>query len=377
MQTASTPATLLASIELSKSTWRVAIAEPGNSKVSQHCLPGGDTAGLLDLLKRLSQRAAARLGSAVRPITVMEAGYDGFWLHRLLVANGIDSYIVDPASILVDRRARRVKTDRSDAHSLLRSLAAYLRGEAHVCTMVRVPTVEAEDLRRQVRERDRLLSERNRHTNRVKALLFGQGIRDFDLRRPRASDRLADLRTGDGRALAPCLLAELRREVERLLMIERHLKEVEAERDAVVEQRAHESPAEARILALCKLKGIGRTAATVLVREAFHRDFANRRQVASFFGLAPSPWSSGTINVEQGISKAGSRRARSIMVELAWLWLRWQPATRLAKWFHERTGAARGATRKVLITAVARRLAVDLWRYLVAGVVPEGANAAA
>jgi transposase len=172
-------------------------------------------------------------------------------------------------------------------------------------------------------------------------------------------------------------LAELRRVMGRLALVERRLGEVEAGRDALVEQGASQGSAEARILTLSKLKGVGRTAAAVLVREVFHRDFANRRQVASFLGLAPSPWSSGTTNVEQGISKSGSRRARSVMVELAWLWLRWQPATRLAKWFQERSGAARGRARKVLITAVARRLAVDLWRYLAGGVVPEGAIAAA
>jgi transposase len=379
MQTAAdpSPAVLLVAIELSKSTWRVATAEPGSPKVSQHCLPGGDAGGLLALLRRLQERAVARLGSPVRPVTVMEAGFDGFWLHRFLMGHGVDSHVVDPASVLVDRRARRVKTDRSDAQSLLRALAAHLRGEGHACTMVRIPSVEAEDLRRQVRERDRLIGERNQHTNRIKALLFGQGIQDFNPRRPGAAEQLACLRTGDGRLLPPCLSAELRREMDRLALVERHLGEVEAERDALVEQGASQGSAEARILVLSKLKGIGRTAAAVLVREVFHRDFANRRQVASFFGLAPSPWSSGTTHVEQGISKSGSRRARSVMVELAWLWLRWQPATRLAKWFQERSGAARGRARKVLITAVARRLAVDLWRYLAAGVVPEGATAAA
>lgn len=379
MQTAanSSPTVLLAAIELSKSKWRVATTEPGSSKVSHHCLPGGDAAGLLTLLRRLQERAVARLGCPVRPVTTMEAGFDGFWLHRFLVGHGVDSHVVDPASVLVNRRARRVKTDRSDAQSLLRALAAHLRGEGHACTMVRVPSVEAEDLRRQVRERDRLVGERNQHANRIKALLFGQGIQNFNPRRPGAAEQLACLHTGDGRLLPPCLLAELRREIDRLALVERHLGEVEAERDALVEQGASQGSAEARILTLSKLKGVGRTAAAVLVREVFHRDFANRRQVASFLGLAPSPWSSGTTNVEQGISKSGSRRARSVMVELAWLWLRWQPATRLAKWFQERSGAARGRARKVLITAVARRLAVDLWRYLAAGVVPEGATAAA
>jgi transposase len=231
---AACPAVPLVAIEPSKSTWRVATAEPGSPKISQHCLPGGDAAGLLALRRRLQQRAVTRLGCPVRPVTVMEAGFDGFWLHRFLVRHEVDSHVVDPASVLVDRRARRVKTDRSDAQSLLRALAAHLRGEGPAGTMVRVPSVEAEDLRRQVRERD-----------------------------------------------------------------------------ALVEQGASQGSAAARILALSKLKGIGRTAAAVLVREVFHRDFANRRQVASFFGLTPSPWSSGTTHVEQGISKSGSRRARS------------------------------------------------------------------
>ena len=182
------PAVLLAAIELSKSKWRVATTEPASPKVSHHCLPGGDAAGLLTLLRRLQEHAAARLGRPVRLVTTMEAGFDGFWLHRFLVGHGVDSHVVDPASVLVNRRARRVKTDRSDAQSLLRALAAHLRGEGHACTMVRVPSVEAEDLRSQVRERDRLVGERNQNAKRIKALLFGQGIRDFNPRRPGAAE---------------------------------------------------------------------------------------------------------------------------------------------------------------------------------------------
>lgn len=186
--------------------------------------------------------------------------------------------------------------------------------------------------------------------------------------RPNAAERLAELRTGDGRPLPPCLVAEIRRELRRLRLVEEMIGEAEAERDAV----GAETVADRRIALPRQVKGIGRVAATVLRREVFHREFTNRRELAGYLGLAPSPWVSSSVHLDQGISKAGNARARTILIEIAWLWTRYQPGSRLACWFRERVGQAKGRLRRILVVALARKLVVALWRYLSAGVIPEG-----
>jgi transposase len=230
-----------------------------------------------------------------------------------------------------------------------------------------VPTPAQEDARRRSRERARLVVERGQHTSRIKGLLMTQGIRDFEPTRRDWQARFEALRTPDGLPLAPCLRAELLRECRRLWLVMEMIAEVEAEQTAVAD--AEDGPA-AR---LAQLRGIGLTFATVLGNEVFFRDFRNRREVGGYFGLAPSPWQSGAVRRDQGIAKSGNPRARRTAIELAWLWLRHQPGSALARWFHERVGSSKGRMRRIMLVAMARKLIVSLWRYVTVGIVPEGA----
>jgi len=364
--------TLFASLELSKARWLVTVSAPGSDKLSRHQVPGGDGQALLELLWRLQAAAARRTGAPVMIIVIQEAGLDGFWIHRLLVQNGITSHVVDPASIAVNRRHRRAKTDKIDGVKLLRTLMAWMRGERQVCTMVQPPSPEDEDRRRLARERARLLKERIQHTNRIKGLLSGQGIPDYD---PLHRDRrrcLAALTTGDGCPLPERLKAEIGRELDRLEMVVSQLTVVERERDALVARTA-EADACAAPAALARLRGGGPELAALLWLEALFRRFDNRRQIAAYAGLTPSPWQSGGIDREQGIAKSGNPRLRRAMIELAWFWVRHQPGSALSRWFVERVGTARGRVRRIAIVALARKLLVALWRYVTQGVVPQGA----
>ena len=297
---------------------------------------------------------------------------DGFWIYRVLESEGIESHVVDPASIAVSRRCRRAKTDKIDGEALVRTLLAYKRGEPRVCAMVRAPTPEAEDRRRISRERKTLTAERVQHVNRIEGLLFAQGIGDYEpLHRDRRT-RLDALTTGDGRPLPVHLKAQISRELDRLELLLEQIKAVEAERDhllACAEEGAGAVPP-ARLLSL---KGIGQEAAAVLWSEGLFRTFANRRQVAAYAGLAPTPWKSGSVDREQGVSKAGNPRLRTTMIQLAWLWLRHQPGSALSLWFQERVRRNGGRLKKPMIVALARKLLVALWKYATAGVIIEGA----
>jgi transposase len=363
--------TLFASLELSKSKWVVTINNPGSEKFSKHVVEGGDGAGLLELLSRSRGKAEQRYGVQVKAIVIQEAGLDGFWIHRLLLANGIESHVVDAASIAVDRRHRRAKTDAIDGETLLRTLMAWARGERRVCSMVRAPSREDEDRRRLTRERGTLLKERIQHTNRVRGLLSGQGVQDYDPLRRDRFERLEALRTGDGRELPPMLKEEIRRELDRIALVTTQLAAVERARDALIRMDAEERNNPAALL--LKLKGLGPEFASLLWLESLFRSFGNRRQVAAYGGLAPSPWQSGGVERDQGISKSGNRRLRKTMIELAWLWLRHQPDSAVSRWFQARVGAAKGRIRRIAIVALARKLLVALWRYVTQGVVPEGA----
>ncbi len=360
-------ATLFVALELSRSTWLVALHSPLSDKVSQHRIEGGDVEGLLALIARKREQAQARLGRPIRVVSCFEAGYDGFWLHRWLCAHGIENRVLDAASLLVDRRAKRAKTDRLDAAGLLRTLMALERGEMQVCRVVHVPSPAQEDARRRSRERARLVVERGQHVSRIKGLLMTQGIRDFEPTRRDWPARLEALRTPDGQELAPCLRAEVLRECCRLWQVMEMVAEVEAEQKAVMDAE------DGHAARLTRLRGIGLTFATVLANEVFFRDFRNRREVGGYLGLAPSPWQSGGVRRDQGIAKAGNPRARRTAIELAWLWLRHQPGSALVRWFHERVGTGTGRMRRILLVAMARKLIVALWRYVTLGTVPEGA----
>jgi transposase len=364
-------ATIYVVFELSKSKWQLGVILPGAGKMSRYRIDGGDVAALSGLLLRLRAKAE-QLGRPVRILSCYEAGLDGHWLHRWLSNNGVVSHEVDASSIEVSRRARRAKTDRIDLALLMRAFLAWLRGEPGVCSMVRVPTVEDEDRKRRTRERERLVTERTMHTNRIKGLLQGQGIRHVMPLKPGFLSALEEVSTGDGRALPPYLTDELRREHERLMLVQKQIKALEAANLA-----AHRAPAkgsaEAKVVQLAQLKAIGPQFAQGLVNEVFYRDFRNRRQVGSCVGLTDTPYDSGESRRQQGISKAGNHRARKLALELAWLWLRHQPDSELSRWFRERVGDGKTRIRKIAIVALARKLMVALWRYLETGLVPDGA----
>ena len=363
----------LFAIELSKQNWVIGFITPLSAKISRRILSGGDWKALLDLIEEVRGRVSRETGRTVDVNSCYEAGYDGFWLHRLLEAHGIRNYVIDPASLQTDRRARQVKTDRIDTERLLRSLMAYLRGEPKVWSVVRVPSVAEEDARRLHRERHRLVSERVQHVNRIKGLCALHGIYDYQPLRPQAMARLEQLRTAQGISLPPRLKSEIKRELQRLELVVEMIATLEAERDAIVEDEASTHVNAKKIQNLHQLKAIGPEFAAVLVGEIFHRDFNNRRQLASYVGYAPSPFQSGNVAHDQGISKAGNRKGRTTGIELAWLWLRYQPDSDLSVWFRTRVGTTKGRIRRIAIVALARKLLVALWRYLETGLVPRGA----
>lgn len=363
---------IFVSMELSRSKWLITSLSPGaGEKLSKHTVTGGDLAALQDLFAGLQAKAQARTGEHYRIIVIQEAGLDGFWIHRTLEKAGIESHVVDPASILIPQRKKRAKTDSVDGETLVRTLMAYKRGEPRVCSMVRPPSPEAEDRRRLVRERRALLTERVRHTNRIKGLLFAQGVLGYEPLRRDRRQQLETLRTGDGRPLPAHLKAQIGRELDRLELVIDQLKAIEAERDALL--ASEEGTAKAPVELLAKLKGIGPEFAAVLWTEGFFRHFDNRRQVAAYAGLAPTPWKSGDIDREQGVSKAGNPRLRTTLIQLSWLWLRNQPNSALTRWFEARVAKAGGRGRRSAIVALARKLLVALWKYVNAGVAIEGA----
>jgi transposase len=364
--------TIFVAIELSQKSWLVTLHSPERDRISRHKLEGGDHAGLLALIEKTRSRAEQKLGSGVRVASCYEAGYDGFWLHRLLLAAGIMNFVFDAASIPVEQRGRRAKTDRIDGELLLRTLMAHLRGEPRVVRIVRVPSVEQEDARRASRERERLVKEQTAHSNRIKALLRLQGMAVGYPRRRDWLHWLEQQRDWQGQPLSPHLLAEVTREHARLMLVRQQLAALE-QAQAVQACQIPKAMAERRDQ-LQRLKALGPSFATTLTHELFYKDFDNRRQVAAYCGLPPSPWRSGGIDREQGISKAGNPRARLKAIELAWLWLRHQPESELSRWFNTRTANAGTRARRIAIVALARKLIVALWRYLTTGLVPAGAT---
>lgn len=361
-------------IELSATSWVIASRLPEIDKVKLHRVEAGDSEALLALVSDLRERAAARTGREAIVASCFEAGRDGFWLHRLLMDHGVISHVVEPTSILVTRGARRAKTDRLDAQCLLRVLAAAFAGDRDICRTVRTPTVTEEDGKRPHREREYLVQERVRIENRMAALLATQGVPKRPSLRSWEAD-LDALRTGDGRPLPPFLKAELDRLRRRLLLTLEMIREIEAERERAI--TLDNSSANETVKALCKLRGIGDNFAAVLAKEVFYRTFDNRRQIAAYLGLAPTPFQSGGMDRDRRINRAGNGRARKTMVQLAWLWLRYQPDSALAQWFRERVGELQGRTRRIATIAMARKLLIAIWRFASFGIVPEGAIVAA
>jgi transposase len=300
-----------------------------------------------------------------------EAGRDGFWLHRYLTAKEVENLVVDLASIEVDRRAKRAKTDRLDVGKLLSMLVRYHSGEQKVWSVVHVPSVEAEDQRHLHRQLLAFKADRTRHINRIKGLLAGQGVRlpvDGDL-----LARLSQVRLWDGSPLPPGLRTRLEREYACYQDAERQIAALEAERREKI--RTSDHPSDEQVRALLQLRGIGENSAWLFVKEFFAwRGFRNRREVGDLAGLTPTPYQSGEEAREQGISKAGNCPIRAMAIEIAWGWLRHQPESELTLWYQERFGHGSKRLHKIGIVALARKLLVALWRYLETGEIPAGAQ---
>ena len=367
--------TLVLALELSGKGWEVGAVLPGATRRPRRGLAPRDVDGLLKQIERWKTEAQRSGRTVRRTVLAYEAGRDGFWIARSLLAHGIEVQIMHPASIPVERR-RRAKTDRIDLDMLLRTLLAWLRGEPRVCSMVRIPSEAEEDMRRPERERERLVSERIAVENRIENLLCLHGIAGFKPRLKKAAERLHALRSFAGTPLPAMLMDELNRLMTRHRLLSEQIREIEVAREQMA-MAAEPDGTVQQIQMLARLVGLGLATATGLTREVFCRSFADRRAIAGFVGLTGTPFNSGGMEREQGISKNGNPRVRRILLQLAWRWLRFQPDSALSCWFVERTGGAKGRIRKIMVVALARKLLVALWRYVETGEVPAGARLAA
>ena len=365
--TAKEPVLYLA-LELSEKGWKLALSN--GMRVREANVKKGDE---LELGKAIeSARVKFNLPEKVRRVSCYEAGRDGFWIHRRLIAMGVENHVVDSSSIEVDRRQRRAKTDRIDAGKLLSQLVRYHRGEKQALRVVSVPKASDEDGRRPTRELERLKKERTQHTNRIRSLMALHGVnvpvgknflKAFEAARPK-----------DVEQWPPALRAELVREFERLQLAEKQIVELEKSQLEMVKEKTSDGLV-AKVVSLMTLYGVGIKGGWVLGAEFFGwRKFKNRREVGSAAGLTPTPFASGYVGREQGISKAGNRRVRAVMVELAWCWLRYQPDSDLSHWYQEKFGKGASRSRRVGIVALARQLLVALWRFVEQGIVPGGAR---
>jgi transposase len=368
-QTVNTASTrvLYMAMELSKKTWKLGF-NIGGQRHRIVNVDAGDLLGLEMAIGAARERFRLPLGVAVKGC--YEAGRDGFWIHRALTAMGIENVIVDPASIEVNRRGRRAKSDRIDVKKLLKKLVQYHEGDQGCWSVVRIPSIQDEDERRPHRELERLKKERTGHRSRIQALLFAHGPR---LKPGRGFLAALEAATQwDGEPLPAKLKEEAKREYERLLLVEKQIKALEGEISEHL--KSPNNRGDEKAAQLTQLKGIGLAGGWVLSKELFAwRSFNNRKELGGLVGLTPTPFNSGDGEREQGISKSGSRRIRCLMVQLAWAWLRFQPRSNLTLWFNERYGAGTKRSRRVGIVALARRLLIALWRFVERGVVPEGA----
>jgi len=362
--------TLIAAIELSRSSWLVGAVVPGLRRDPRKKLPP-DADALLGLLHRWRDEAIAAGRKIERICVADEAGRDGFWLARWLRGRGIECEVIHPSSIPVSREHRRAKSDRLDLGLLLRAFLGWLRGEAKHCSMVAVPTVEEEDAKRPIRERDCLVVEATQLVNRMTSVLALYGISSFNVKLKKAPEKLASLRTAEGEPLPPNTLDELRSAMQRRQMIKARIAAIEAARLERLEQAPQTGP-NAMIVLLARIVGVGIETAEMLVREVLSRPLRDRRAVARYAGLTGSPDESGSKRREQGLAKAGNARVRRGLIQLAWRLLTHQSDCELVKWYRERTVDGRGITRKVMIVAMARKLLIALWEYVASGKVPPG-----
>ena len=363
--------TLVAVVELSLSSWLIAGLVPG---VTRQPLKkqGCDPDALLALLDRWRDEAIKAGGRIERIVVAFEAGRDGFWLARWLWSRGIEAYVIHPTSIPVSREHRRAKTDRLDAGLLMRAVLGWLRGELMHCSMAAIPTLAQEDARRPNREHEHLVGERTRIVSRMKATMTRHGIRNFNVKLRKASERIEGLRSPEGVPLPPNTLAELRRDMARLRFIADQIKEIERMRLEQLQQ-APQDGAHPMVLMLAHIKSIGIETADMLVHEALARGLRDQRAVARYGGLTGAPDESGSKRRDKGLARAGNARVRRGMLQLAWRWLMFQKDSALAQWYRARTADARRDIRKTMIVALARKLLIALWRYVTTGELPAGA----
>lgn len=359
--------------ELAGGQWKLAF-DDGRRRTPRIVVCSADTARarVLELVEALeSVKRRWQLPTDVRVVVGYEAGQDGFWLARALAESGLEAVVIDPASVPVERHRRRRKTDRLDAIRLVLALRRWLRGEYEAMRVVRMPSAEVEDQRWRVRDRKQLQKEANQHRDRMRKLLRTQGC--WAAVDDRFGARLAagELRDWQGRPLGAGLCSRLKLEWARLELVRDQLKQREAElrrgEGFTLDERA-------RMERLIRLRALGAHTAIPLVLELYWRDFHNRREVGGCTGLAGQPYDSGLSRIDQGISKQGRRQVRALLIELAWLWLRYQPDSELSRWYHERTEGQGKRVRRIMIVAVARKLAIALWRYLENGEIPAGAR---
>jgi transposase len=365
-QTNTTTELMYIAFELSNAKWKLMFSDGFRRR--QKTIAAGDLSQFEQEVTKAKDRF--KLEQDVTIYSCYEAGRDGFWIHRYLGKQGISNFVVDSSSIEVNRRSRRAKTDRIDVGKLMDMLIRYTNGEQKLWSVVHVPSVEQEDQRRIQREIDRLKKERTAHSNRIRSLLVLHGIKfrvsaDF-------IQHLDKVRQFDGSRLGPCLKNEIRREYDRYRLIGEQLKQIDQEKEQLLQQGR---PAAKDVQKLELLKGIGPVGSWTLVYEFLAwRDFKNVKQVGAAAGLAPTPYDSGDSKREQGISKAGNARVRKLMTQLSWQWLRHQPQSQLARWYMQRFGSGASRMRRVGIIALARKLLIAFWKYLQTGLVPEGAR---
>jgi transposase len=361
---------LAASLELAKGSWKIGLHDGKRERPAvyavDHAQPDKRLEEAVEVIE--ATRRKWGLSEHCRVVVVFEAGQDGFWIARALRQRGYEALPVDPASIPVERHARRAKTDRLDAIKLVMCLLGWLRGERDRMHVVQVPTLEAEAQRHLVRDRGQLQKEVLQHRDRIRKLLRTMGCWD-DVEGDFAKRlKQGAIRCYDGSLLPAPLRTRLERECKRLILAEQQLAKLEAGLLGALPE-----PVRERVAQLCRLKAVGPVGAQRLVLELFWRNFNNRRQVGACVGLVPQPYDSGESRVDQGISKQGNRRVRALLIEMAWFWLRYQPTSALSQWFARRTQGGGKRVRRIAIVAVARRLVIALWRYLTDGVLPDGA----
>ena len=368
--------TLVMVLELSGKSWELGASVPGVSRRPLRRISVGDLAGILKTMEQWKAEADKRGYQVSRVVLGYEAGRDGFWIARSLQEHGIEVYVMHAASIAIERRGRRAKTDRIDIDMLLGTLLGWLRGEPRRCTMAPIPTAADEDMREPGREREAVTAARIRIENQIRSLLDRYGIIGFKPRLKKAAHHLEQLRTPDGQALLAKTMDRLRRLMAQHRLLTEQLKDIETARQQVV-AAVDPDHIEKMIQLLIHIVGLGVETATTLVHEVFARKFRNRKAIAAFVGLTGTPFNSGGSTREQGISKNGNPRVRRIVTQLMWRWIKFQPESDLTKWFFERTGGAKGRIKKIMAVALARKLLVALWRYVETGVVPHGARLAA